>query len=170
MAQMTVATPALLQVQLGQLLGLVADRDLAGRRRLDPGTLDERVDDSAEALLEEAVGPLEASGQVAGEGDQLAVGAGQVTGEGHPIGRVPAQVGVMPTAATRQRGHRIEAAAGVGELVGGRQRHAVPGAVADQLDDPAEDVAAAVAPRDSARRSDRDVDAPAGLEELLRQL
>ncbi len=69
--------PGLLQVQLGQLLGLVADGDLAGRRRLDPGTLDERVDDSAEALVEEAVGPLEASGQVAGEGDQLAVGAGQ---------------------------------------------------------------------------------------------
>ena len=40
--------------------------------------------------------------------------AGQATRERHPVGRVSAQVGVMPTAPTRQRGHRIEAPAGQG--------------------------------------------------------
>jgi hypothetical protein len=116
-----------------------------------------------------AVGALEVEGQVAGEGQPLAVGARQATGKRDPVGRVLAEVGVVSAATARQCGHRVEPAPRVGELVGGRKRHSLA-ALADHLDKPAEDVAPAVAPGNPARRSDRDLGAPAGLEELLGEL
>jgi hypothetical protein len=158
------------EVQLGEALGPIVNRGFVGGRRRDPGPADVGVDQPAKALLEESVGALEVDVQVRREGHQLAVGPGQVTGERHALGRVLAQVGVMASAVSGHRRHRVETTARVGKLVGRRQAHSVPPLVTDEVDEPAEDVAPAVPPGDPARRSNRDVDAATRLVELLGQL
>jgi hypothetical protein len=96
--------PLAQKVQLGQPLWLIRDIDVAGRRRLDRGPFDVGVDGRAEALVEEAVRQLEVVRQVAGEGQPLAVGAGEAPGERHAVGRVLAQVGVVATVVADRAG------------------------------------------------------------------
>ena len=139
---MIVETPARRRSSSASALRLVGDLDPVVGWCVDAGALDVGVDRPAEALVEEAVGAGEVEGEVVGEGQDLTVGAGQAPGERHPVRRVPAQVRVVPASVAGEGGHGAEPEAGIGQLVGRRQGHAVGGAVAHQLDEPAEEVAA----------------------------
>jgi hypothetical protein len=117
---------------------------ILGRRRFDRRALDVAVDHSSEV-----VGPLEVDVQVAREGQQLVVCANEATGERRSVGCVPAEIGVVAAVSAGECRHGVEPPARVGKLAGCRQSHADRGAAADDVGEPAEDVAAAVATRNA---------------------
>ena len=120
--------------------------------------------------VEEAVSVDELRGQIIGEGDTLAHGRHQASGELHPVRREPPKVRIVATVASRDVRVGGELQVRVREHIDRRQTESKFWALPRDLGEPAKDVDPAIPPRRSAGRPDREVDTAAGIGQLFREL
>ncbi len=108
--------------------------------------------------------------QVRSESGPFAVGALEPPDEPDPVRREPPQVRVMAAAMPRQVRVAGEPHPRIGQRVHGRQRRAELGSAVDELAQPPEEVAPAIAPRDPPAVTDRQRHLAPGRLQLLGEL